>query len=157
AAIGGDPVASGHVASLNRPGGNLTGVALFAYSLGPKRLEVLRELIPNAKLIAVLGNPANVPALPDTRDVEAAARVAGQQIAVLANQLSPPWCSSGRTHSWSWPIHTSTAGASSRLRWRHVKRFPQSTNDRDRGVAQVVAGFETRHCSCQMPGIPSSR
>jgi ABC-type uncharacterized transport system substrate-binding protein len=59
AAIGGDPVSSGHVASLNRPGGNLTGVALFAYSLGPKRLEVLRELIPNAKLIAVLGNPGD--------------------------------------------------------------------------------------------------
>jgi putative tryptophan/tyrosine transport system substrate-binding protein len=83
AAIGGDPVSSGHVASLNRPGGNLTGVALFAYSLGPKRLEVLRELIPNAKLIAVLANPANIQALSDTRDVEAAARAAGQRIAVL--------------------------------------------------------------------------
>jgi putative tryptophan/tyrosine transport system substrate-binding protein len=82
-AIGGDPVLSGHVASLNRPGGNLTGVALFAYSLGPKRLEVLRELIPNAKLIVVLANPANIQALSDTRDVEAAARAAGQQIAVL--------------------------------------------------------------------------
>ena len=82
-AIGGDPVLSGHVASLNRPGGNLTGVALFAYSLGPKRLEVLRELIPNAKLIVVLANPANIQALSDTRDVEAAARVAGQHIAVL--------------------------------------------------------------------------
>jgi putative ABC transport system substrate-binding protein len=93
AAIGGDPVSSGHVASLNRPGGNLTGVALFAYSLGPKRLEVLRELIPTAKLIAVLSNPANVPALPDTRDVEAAARAAGQQVAVLAatsdNEFEP--------------------------------------------------------------------
>jgi putative ABC transport system substrate-binding protein len=83
AAIGGDPVLSGHVASLNRPGGNLTGVALFAYSLGPKRLEVLRELIPNAKLIVVLANPANIQALSDTRDVEAAARAAGQHIAVL--------------------------------------------------------------------------
>jgi ABC-type uncharacterized transport system substrate-binding protein len=83
AMIGGDPVSSGHVASLNRPGGNLTGVALFAYSLGPKRLEVLRELIPNAKLIAVLANPANVPALSDTRAVEAAAGAAGQHIAVL--------------------------------------------------------------------------
>jgi putative tryptophan/tyrosine transport system substrate-binding protein len=62
---------------------NLTGIALFAYSLGPKRLEVLRELIPNAKLIAVLANPANIPALSDTRDVEAAARAAGQHIAIL--------------------------------------------------------------------------
>ena len=82
--IGGDPVSSGHVASLNRPGGNLTGVALFAYSLGPKRLEVLRELIPDAKLIAVLANPTNIEASSDTRDVEAAARAAGQRIAVLA-------------------------------------------------------------------------
>jgi putative ABC transport system substrate-binding protein len=81
--IGGDPVSSGHVASLNRPGGNLTGVALFAYSLGPKRLEVLRELIPNAKLIAILANPTNIEASSDTRDVEAAARAAGQRIAVL--------------------------------------------------------------------------
>jgi putative ABC transport system substrate-binding protein len=84
AMMGGDPVSSGHVASLNRPGGNLTGVALFAYSLGPKRLEVLRELIPSAKLIAVLANPANIPALSDTRDVEAAARAAGQQITVFS-------------------------------------------------------------------------
>jgi putative tryptophan/tyrosine transport system substrate-binding protein len=83
AAIGGDPVSSGHVASLNRPGGNITGVALFAYSLGPKRLEVLRELLPNAKLIAVLANPANIQALSDTRDVEAAARAAGQHLTVL--------------------------------------------------------------------------
>ena len=83
AAIGGDPVSSGLVASLNRPGRNLTGVALFAYSLGPKRLEVLRELIPNAKLLAVLANPANIDALSDTRDVEAAARTVGQDIAVL--------------------------------------------------------------------------
>jgi ABC-type uncharacterized transport system substrate-binding protein len=83
AAIGGDPVSSGHVASLNRPGGNITGVALFAYSLGPKRLEVLRELLPNAKLIAVLANPANTQALSDTRDVEAAARAAGQHLTVL--------------------------------------------------------------------------
>jgi putative tryptophan/tyrosine transport system substrate-binding protein len=83
AMIGGDPVSSRHVASLNRPGGNLTGVALFAYSLGPKRLEVLRELIPNAKLIAVLANPAHVAALSDTHDVEAAARAAGQPITIL--------------------------------------------------------------------------
>jgi putative ABC transport system substrate-binding protein len=58
----------------------ISGVALFAYSLGPKRLEVL---IPNAKLIVVLANPANIQALSDTRDVEAAARAAGQHIAVL--------------------------------------------------------------------------
>src|SRR5262249_4354683 len=93
AAIGGDPVSSCHVASLNRPGGNLTSVALFAYSLGPKRLEVLRELISTAKLIAVPSKPPHVPAFPHTRGVEAAARAAGQQVAVLAatsdNEFEP--------------------------------------------------------------------
>src|SRR5262249_10809531 len=48
-----DPTKSGVVASLNRPGGNVTGVNMFAVALGPKRFEVLRELIPKADLIAV--------------------------------------------------------------------------------------------------------
>jgi putative tryptophan/tyrosine transport system substrate-binding protein len=53
----GDPVRSGLVASLNRPGGNVTAVGLFTFSLGAKRFELLRELIPNAKIMAVLTNP----------------------------------------------------------------------------------------------------
>jgi putative ABC transport system substrate-binding protein len=85
AMIGGDPVASGYVASLNRPEANLTGVAMFAYSLGPKRLELLRELVPNAKVIAVLVNPTNAAAAAqsDRQDVDAAARAFGQQIVIL--------------------------------------------------------------------------
>jgi len=71
------------VASLNRPGGNVTGVALFASSLGPKRFELLRELVPTAKLIAVMANPTNPPGNADRRDVEAAARAIGQRIIVL--------------------------------------------------------------------------
>jgi len=74
---GGDPVEEGLVASLNRPGGNVTGVALFANSLGPKRFELLRELVPTAKLIAVMANPTNLPGNADRRDVEAAARARG--------------------------------------------------------------------------------
>src|SRR6516162_6558985 len=62
--IGGDPVQAGLVASLNRPGGNLTGVASMAVELGPKRLEVLHELIPAATNIAVLLNPNNDPRNP---------------------------------------------------------------------------------------------
>jgi putative ABC transport system substrate-binding protein len=81
--IGGDPVTSGFVASLNRPEANLTGVALFAYSLGPKRLELLRELVPSAKVIAVLVNPTNADAQPDRQAVEASARAVGQQIFIL--------------------------------------------------------------------------
>jgi len=80
---GGDPVEEGLVASLNRPGGNVTGWALFAFSLGPKRFELLRELVPAARLIAVMANPTNHAANADRREVEAAARAIGQRIVVL--------------------------------------------------------------------------
>jgi putative tryptophan/tyrosine transport system substrate-binding protein len=57
--IGGDPVAEGLVASLGRPGGNLTGVTLFGAELNPKRLELVSELVPQVKLIGLLVNPSN--------------------------------------------------------------------------------------------------
>jgi putative ABC transport system substrate-binding protein len=57
--IGGDPVANDLVASLARPGGNLTGVTLFGDELNPKRLELLSELVPEARVIALLVNPNN--------------------------------------------------------------------------------------------------
>jgi len=82
---GGDPVNSGLVASLNRPGGNLAGVGLFAYSLGAKRFELLHELIPKAKIIAVLVNPSNLDSgsKSDAKEVEAAARAVDQQILIV--------------------------------------------------------------------------
>ena len=76
-----DPVRMGLVASIARPGANLTGINFFATELVAKRLELLRELVPTAAHIAVLINPANVAsAEPSVRDVEAAARAMRLQI-----------------------------------------------------------------------------
>jgi putative ABC transport system substrate-binding protein len=81
---GRDPVALGLVASLNRPGGNLTGVSTLTVELGPKQLEVLRELVPTATIIALLVNPTNpTNAERLSRDLQAAARILGLQLHVL--------------------------------------------------------------------------
>jgi len=78
--IGGDPVALGLVASLNRPGGNLTGVTFLANNLGSKRLGILRELVPAARVIAVLFDPNFPEAVDELRAVEEAGRNIGQKI-----------------------------------------------------------------------------
>jgi putative ABC transport system substrate-binding protein len=71
-----DPVKLGLVASLNRPGGNATGVSFFGGDLGPKQLELLREILPNPPLVAVLINPTNPATAANIKDVqEAGARV----------------------------------------------------------------------------------
>jgi putative ABC transport system substrate-binding protein len=79
-----DPVRLGLVASLARPGGNLTGINIFTAELVAKRLELLRELVPGAARMAVFANPANAAIAETTvRDVEAAARALGLQIQVF--------------------------------------------------------------------------
>jgi putative tryptophan/tyrosine transport system substrate-binding protein len=78
-----DPVQSGLVASLNRPGGNITGVALLAAELAAKRLELLHELVPTASVVAVLGNPTNPGAEAEARSMQDAARSLGLQAHVL--------------------------------------------------------------------------
>jgi putative ABC transport system substrate-binding protein len=80
---GGDPVALGLVASLNRPGGNLTGSANLAGELAPKRLQLLRELIPNAAVFGVVVDPAFTPTQFMIPDLQAAARTLGQQLVVV--------------------------------------------------------------------------
>jgi putative ABC transport system substrate-binding protein len=80
---GGDPVRMGLVASLSRPGGNVTGVYVFTSTLAAKRLELLHELVPAAKVIAMLVNPTNPNSESDMRAVEAAAPAIGVQIVVL--------------------------------------------------------------------------
>jgi putative ABC transport system substrate-binding protein len=84
-----DPVRLGLVASLARPGSNLTGVSFLATELVAKRLELLRELVPGAARVAVLVNPAEAAITePTLRDLEAAARVLGLQIQVLKASTS---------------------------------------------------------------------
>jgi putative ABC transport system substrate-binding protein len=83
--IGGDPVANGLVASLARPGGNLTGVTLFGDELNPKRLEILSELVPQAKAIALLVNPNNPSRAASAKSdqMQEAARAKGVQLRIV--------------------------------------------------------------------------
>jgi len=78
-----DPVASGLVASLNRPGANVTGIANLGAELAPKRLQLLRELIPNAAVFGVLADPAASATQSLITDLQAAARTLGLQLVVV--------------------------------------------------------------------------
>jgi putative ABC transport system substrate-binding protein len=83
-ATGTDPLRSGLVTSLSRPGGNITGVSSFLVEMEPKRLELLRELRPHATTTAVLVNPENIPrAEIQLNDIQTAARSVGQEINIL--------------------------------------------------------------------------
>ena len=78
-----DPVAIGLVGSLNRPGGNLTGVAFLSTELAGKRLELVRELVPQAKSVAVLVNPNSSESKTITKDAQEAANIIGAKILIL--------------------------------------------------------------------------
>ena len=80
--IGGDPVRAGLVASFNRPGGNVTGVANVSGEIGSKRLGLLHELVPTVTTIAVLNNQ-NIDTRPQIADLEAAARLLGKKLLIL--------------------------------------------------------------------------
>jgi putative ABC transport system substrate-binding protein len=79
----GDPVAAGLVASLARPGGNLMGFSTLAFELAPKRLELLSELVPQARLITLLVNPNSPNAERTIGDMQEAARAKGRQLVTL--------------------------------------------------------------------------
>ena len=81
--IEGDPIAAGLVPTLDRPGGNVTGVAISNMQAGPKRLELLHQVIPTASTFALLINPTNPAAEAQVRDAQAAARSLGLQLHVL--------------------------------------------------------------------------
>jgi putative ABC transport system substrate-binding protein len=81
--FGGDPVREGYVASLNRPGGNITGVTWFNVLLSAKALGLLHELVPNAAVIAMIMNPKIPESARTLSDVEEAARTLGRKLLVL--------------------------------------------------------------------------
>ena len=81
--VGGDPVQLGLVASLNRPGGNATGVNYFVAELGSKQLELLHELLPTAVRVGLMVNPTNENVEGSTKDVTAAAATMGLQIDIV--------------------------------------------------------------------------
>jgi putative ABC transport system substrate-binding protein len=78
-----DPVADGFVASLGRPGGNITGISTLTRELSEKRLELLRDMVPGMARIAIVWNPVEVSAARQLRDTEEAARVLGLQVHAL--------------------------------------------------------------------------
>jgi len=81
--VGIDPVQAGLIASLNRPGGNITGVAILSAELAAKRLDLLHELVPTATFVALLVNPTNAVSDSMTRNLQDAARSLGLQVHVL--------------------------------------------------------------------------
>ena len=80
---GGDPVGTGLVASLNRPGGNVTGATFLTANLGAKRLGLLRDLVPGVEVIALLVNPDKSVGRVQIRDVQEAAHALGQSLVIL--------------------------------------------------------------------------
>jgi putative ABC transport system substrate-binding protein len=103
-AVAEDPAALGLVASLARPGANLTGINFFNYELVAKRLELLRELVPGAASVAVLVNPTNAgPAEMTVKGVDAAARTIGLQVQVLNASTSHEIDAAFATFVREWP------------------------------------------------------
>ena len=112
-ATGGDPVREGLVASLNRPGGNVTGVVFFTGVLGAKRLELLRQLVPKATTIAVLVNPNTPDTEAERRDVQAAAQASGSNssfsmsaASATSRQPLQPSSNAGLVRCWSVPVRS---------------------------------------------------
>jgi ABC-type uncharacterized transport system substrate-binding protein len=97
--VAGDPVGSGIVASLARPGGNVTGLSNLAIDLAAKRLEILRDFFPDFSRLAVLANAAYSGGVLEIGEIHVAARTLGVEIIPLeirrTEDIAPPWSRSG--------------------------------------------------------------
>ena len=133
--LGGDPVSAGLVESFNRPGGNATGVTLLTTLMEPKRLGLLRELVPGVPLVGVLLNPRFPTAPRQLQEIEEAARTIDQRIVIAtpvptrnSTTHSPPSPGSAWLLCWSRPTHTSTCGAIGSSASRNSSACPPSTS-----------------------------
>jgi ABC-type uncharacterized transport system substrate-binding protein len=131
--VGTDPVADGLIASLARPGGNLTGASMLAFDLTPKRLELLLDLVPQARVIALLVNPNNAYAEHMIGDAQEAARTKGVQLPILkpvpkarSTSPSPRSANCMPMPSSSTPSRSSATGSSSSWRLHHAMPFRRS-------------------------------
>jgi putative ABC transport system substrate-binding protein len=132
--VGVDPVALGLVASLNRPGANVTGIATLQVELGPKQLQLLRELTPNSAASGVLADPAFPSTLSIIAELQTATRTLGLQLNVVTGQTaiskrpSPVLRSSALVRSWSAPVTFTAAERNNSLPWRLAMRCPRSSH-----------------------------
>ena len=132
--IGGDPIKQGLAASFNRPGGNSTGFTLLTNQLEPKRLGLLRQLVPQATTIGFLLNPSYPPSEGQLKDAEEAARAMSQQIHILRadtdNEIEAP---SKRLRNSEllrslWPLpRSSTPAAPNWWRWPRAMQCRRCT------------------------------
>jgi putative ABC transport system substrate-binding protein len=134
---GGDPVTTGLVASINRPGGNVTGVSIVSSVLQAKRLELLHQLVPGAAVIGVLVNPNYPDVGLQQRELQEAAGTIGQQIRFVSagteRASKPHFQPSSNTEltlSWSPTIRFSLVAAIKLSRWRRAMGYRRSTRRR---------------------------
>ena len=132
---GADPVKLGLVASLNRPGGNITGVTALGMELAAKRLELIREMVPSAAVAALLVNPANPNAEITTRDVQAAAGSLGLELHVLHagndRDLDAAFATLAQLRAGGLVITADgffIGRGDSSSRWRSATRYPRSSS-----------------------------
>jgi len=138
-----DPVKVGLVESLNRPGGNITGITFLALALDAKRLELLHELIPQVPAIAALLNPTFPDAKEQLHEVQEAERATGQNLTILYASdiremmlLSQLWPKLSPAHLSSELIRSSLADVNSSRPCRHVMQFRQCTEN---AISQLLA------------------
>ena len=131
-AVAGDPVAAGLVASLTHPGGNVTGLAVMGSEMTAKRLELLREALPQVTRVAALWNPGNASSRPELQETEAAARTLRLQLQSKSEMHAcltwplPPWRSNERRPSSSCRTACYLGSVRGLLTWPSSNGCPQS-------------------------------